>query len=378
MNWGKMLKFAGISTGICLALVAGVIVAYSQMFVAPETVVREPLVLMQHSVVGEFDSDIDEWEADFSEALAFVPEFVEEEWDEWQRKENFYTMMVLVLDDQNNSDVLWIVSFDTENHVMNILDVPRDTKVPHTPRDVKRINAAYSNGRIRDGHDEGVRQAKWEIAWLIGFQPDFYMIVPMQMFARAVDEIFGGVTVHVPMRMEYYSPLQNLHINLSAGTQRLTGQQAVHFARFRQSSDRQTLQIGTVRRGEHIFMLFEALAREAWGRMPGFLTQIPAILDMYERYARTNLGLDNLAYFAEAFLLNDVEFHYQRIPADYITRPRWYDVPILEYTIELVNTYINPFTRDIEVIMPDEMPSLEEFFWDGEEDDEEDEEGEEE
>ena len=362
MNWKKMLKFSGISMGICLALVIGVIVAYSQMVVAPEIPDIQPMFLRQHSVVGDTNNNYDGWEADFSDALAFVPEPFVDNWDEWERKDNFHTMLVLALDSDRNSDVMWVVSFDTENHEMHILDIPRDIRVPIAPRNVQRINAAFGNGRIRGGHEEGVRQAKLEVAWLIGFKVDSYVTVEMSAFSRAIDEIFGGVTVTVPFPMVYYSPLHNppLHINLPAGTQRLNGTQAVHFARFRQSTDHTTIQIGTVRRGEHIFMLFEALAAEAWGRMPGFMTQIPGLLEIYDRYVSTDLGVTNLLYFAEQFLLNDVEIHYHRIPVGYITSPRWYDIAYHDETLELVNATINPFTRDIEIIMPDEMPEIEE------------------
>ena len=360
MNWKKMLKFAGISMGICLALVLGVIVAYSQMFVTPEVTVTQPaFTIRPDSALGHASSS-NEWEADFSDALAFVPEPFVDDWDEWERKENFYTILVLALDETRNSDVMWVVSFDTENHVMNIIDIPRDTRVPIAPRNVQRINAAYANGRLRDGHEEGVRQVKQEVAWLIGFEVDFYVTVEMMAFARAIDDIFGGVTVHVPFPMVYYSPLHNppLHINLPAGTQRLNGTQAVHFARWRQQTDH-TGNIGTVRRGQHIFQLFEALAREAWGRMPGFLLQVPGIIEIYDRYVNTNLGTTNLLYFAEAFLLNDVDINYERIPAGYTTRPRWYDMPYHDETLELVNTMINPFVRDIQIIMPEELPEIE-------------------
>ena len=358
MNWKKMLKFAGISMGICLALVAGGFVAYSQMFQAPEVTVARPSFMMrQDSVIGDTNNYLDGWDADFSEALAFVPEPFVDNWDDWDRKENFYTILVLAIDDHRNSDVMWLVSFDTENHEMHIIDIPRDLRVPVAPRNVQRINAAYSSGRIRDGHDEGIRQAKWEVSWLIGFRVDFYVSVEMSAFARAIDDIFGGVTVTVPFPMVYYSPLQNLHINLPAGTQRLNGTQAVHFARWRQQTDH-TGNIGTARRGEHIFHLFESLAREAWGRMPGFLRQVPAIIDIYDRYVSTNLGTTNMLYFAEQFLLNNVAIHYHRIPTSHIARPRWYDIPYHDETLELINATINPFTRNIEIIMPTEMPDI--------------------
>ena len=363
MNWKKMLKFAGISMGICLALVIGVIVAYSQMVQAPEQVADEPIQLDQGR---NRENNRDGWDIDFTDALGFIPGPIDDTWDDWVRRENFWTLLVLALDEYRNADVMWVVSFCTILYEMHIIDIPRDVRVTAANRNVQRINAAFANGRNRDGHEEGVRQAKREVAWLIGFQVDYYVAVEMRMFARAIDDIFGGVTVTVPHRMEYYSPGQNLHINLAAGTQRLNGTQAVHFARWRQNTDH-TGNIGTEGRMENIFHLFNSLAREAWSRMPGFLAQLPNFINLYNRYVHTDLGASNILFFSEQFLLNDVDIRFHRIPVSFITSPRWYDVPYHDETLELINTTINPFTRDIQIIMPDELPIL---FRDIEEDSE--------
>ena len=356
MNWKKMLKSMGISMGVCLALVVGVMVAYSQMVQEPDVDVDRPPVLRPPDSTNR-DNNQDDWYRDFTGAFVNMPGSINDTWDDWIRRESFFTMLVLALDEYRNADVMWVVSFCTILHEMHIVDIPRDIRVTAADRNVQRINAAFANGRNRDGHEEGVRQAKREVAWLIGFQVDFYVIVEMRMFARAVDEILGGVTVTVPHRMEYYSPGQNLHINLAAGTQRLNGTQAVHFARWRQNTDH-TGNIGTEGRMENIFHLFNALVREAWSGMPGILLQLPNFINMYNRYVHTDLGASYMMFFGEQFLRNDVSIHFHRIPVSFITSPRWYDVPYHDETLEIINNSINPFIRDIRVIMPDELPIL--------------------
>ena len=347
MNWTKIFKSAGITTGVCLTITLVVFLVYSLAIRAPQVQVDRPFFgLNPDSVIGAGSGNSGAWDADFSDILNQVTD--EELFDDvWERRPNFYTFLLFALDNQFNADAIWVVGFSTETHELHIVDFPRDIRVLTADRTIQRLNAAYPIGYVRAGHDEGVRDFRNEIAWVTGFEVDFYMSVTMQAFARAVD-VFGGVTVDIPRRMEYISPEQNLHINLFPGVQRLTGTQAMHFARWRQNTDH-TGNIGTEGRLQHIFMLFEALAREA--RTPATLLRIPDLLATYRSYVRTDLELSNLLYFANEFLRNDVEMHLHRIPVSYITRPRWYDVPYHDETLELINRTINPFTRDIEVIM---------------------------
>ena len=352
LNWMKMLKCMGITMGICSALMLGLYFAYNQIFQAPDVTVERPafggIGFRPDPVVARPPDDSDAWDPDFSYALSLMPEFDEWEWDTWQRKDNFYTFLLFAIDDHRNADVIWIVSFCLENEELHIIDVPRDVRIDIADRNVRRVNAAYPINWTRDGHDEAVRVFREEIAWLIGFEVDFYVSISMRAFAQVVD-ILGGVTVHVPFRMVYYSPQQNLHINLFAGTQRLNGTQAVHFARWRQNTDH-TGNIGTAARGRHIFQLMEAITREA--RSPATLARLPDLLATYNRYVNTDLDFTNLLYFANQFLRNNIQLQYHRIPVTYVTRPRWYDVPVHDETLALINATINPFTRDIEIIMP--------------------------
>jgi len=62
----------------------------------------------------------------------------------------------------------------------------------------------------------------------------YYAEIDTKGAARVIDAM-GGVTMHVPFDMNYTDVNQDLYINLKAGTQRLSGEQAIHFARYRSS-----------------------------------------------------------------------------------------------------------------------------------------------
>lgn len=354
VNWKKIGIIAGTTATACLLLVAGVVFAYSRLVQAPEVTVDRPgAPSLERGDDGLTDEERRRQALDDDFADLFG-EWLQGEEPEggWIRKDSFFTFVLFALDDHRNADVMWVVSFCTDTHEMHIIEMPRDIRVTVADRNVQRLNAAYSAGRIRDGHDEGVRQIKREIAWVIGFEVDFYVSISMNAFAEVVD-LLGGVTVHVPFRMEYYSPAQNLHINLHAGEQRLNGRQAVHFARWRQNTDHSG-NIGTARRGQHIFQLVEAMAREARSSPLATAAQLPSIVATYNRYVQTDLEVSNILFFAEQFLRNDVDMQFHRIPTTGISTPRWYDIPIMEETLALVNATVNPFTSDILEIMQED------------------------
>ena len=72
---------------------------------------------------------------------------------------------------------------------------------------------------------EGIRD-------LLGFDVDVYAAVDLEAFVELINAI-GGVDYDVPVDMHYTDPAQGLVIDLDAGPQHLTGEQAVGVMRFR-------------------------------------------------------------------------------------------------------------------------------------------------
>lgn len=270
----------------------------------------------------------------------------------FERRPLFYTVLIYGLDDGNNVDALFVAAFDGEAGQAYIVSIPRDTRVEST-RGVGRskLVASYSAGRSGGrGHEGGIYQLKAEVATLIGFVPDFYMSVNYRAFTRIVDTL-GGVSVFVPFHMMYNDPYQNLHINIPAGQQRLNGQQALNFARFRQA-DEGFRGITDFQRASNQQILITSILNELLST-PRNITRIPELVRIYQEHVTTNMSTLEMAWFVEqtpAMLGREVLTSHQ-LPMARTERQGWYEIPDPEGILEVVNSTINPFTTDITLEM---------------------------
>jgi LCP family protein required for cell wall assembly len=263
----------------------------------------------------------------------------------WTRKENFFTLLLFGYDEGLNTDTLMVTAFDVDNRQAYIVSIPRDTRV-NVQRNIQRINSAYPVGRQGGrGHDGGVEQLRREVQTLIGFVPDFYVSVEESAFVRIVDAV-GGVQINVPFHMYYSDPLQDLFINIPAGMQRLDGQNALHFVRYRYGNDR-TQTISDYRRTQHQQQLIRAMLDELLS--PRTVFRIPELIRTYRDHVRTDLSLTEMLWFAEQFILGDVVLHTHRYPTTSQRLTHWYEIPDGAEVLELINNTINPFTRDLTV-----------------------------
>lgn len=124
-------------------------------------------------------------------------------------------------DETSRSDTLMVAFVDLYEKEIRLLSMPRDTYVtiPGTGEQTK-LNHAYAYG--------GVELTKQTLLENFGIDCEYYMDVDFQGFIDIVDTL-GGVTVNVPKDMYY--PAEG--IDLEAGIQKLDGDKALQFCRFR-------------------------------------------------------------------------------------------------------------------------------------------------
>jgi len=263
------------------------------------------------------------------------------------RRPDFFTFLIFGYDDGLNTDTIMVAAYDAAERKAYIISIPRDTQVD-VQRNVRRINSAYPVGRRHGGgHAGGVDQLKREVQTLIGFRPDFYVSVDEDVFVVLVDAV-GGVYIDVPFRMFYRDPFQNLHIDLQPGLQRLDGENALHFVRFRYHDGRRSA-ISTYQRNEHQHQFVAAMMDEL--RTPMTIVRIPQLIRAYTDHISTDLPLRNLLWFGEQFVLGDVELITYNYPVTGRRTVRWYDFPNGEEALEIINRTINPFIHDITIDM---------------------------
>ncbi len=123
-----------------------------------------------------------------------------------------------------NSDSMMLVSVDHDDKAVDIMSIPRDTKISTYGYDTK-INAAHAIG----GEEESLEV----VEELLGISIPYYVSFDPSVFREVIDAI-GGVYFDVPERMLYSDPFQDLYIDLYPGYQFLDGDKAEQLVRYRQ------------------------------------------------------------------------------------------------------------------------------------------------
>ncbi|MCL2047581.1 MAG: LCP family protein [Defluviitaleaceae bacterium] len=264
------------------------------------------------------------------------------------RKELFYTFLLFGIDNSNNADVIIVGAVDIPSHDVFLVSVPRDTLVD-VPRRLRKPVGAYSAGRVGGGgHEGGVEQMYSDVQSLFGFRPDFYISVQTQAFVRIVDAV-GGVKVNVPFPMRYDDPFDNLHINIPAGEQTLSGEKALHFARYRQANEgyRAVTDYERIKNQQQILRsIFDELLT------PQTITRVPELINIYADHVRTNMELAEMLWFAGQLSdLREGTFSAYTIPTGETIRAGWYEVVDAEALLELINSTVNPFEQEITMDM---------------------------
>ena len=141
------------------------------------------------------------------------------------------------------SDVMMLVMVDADKNVSHVISIPRDTYNPtvgHNGLGAKKQNAVY--GFKEGGGPEGLVDS---IENLVGVKIDHYVEIKYEGVKSVVD-LLGGIPVDVPFDMVYDDPYATppLHIDIKAGQQVLSGNDAMGFLRFRKSND------GKIREGD--------------------------------------------------------------------------------------------------------------------------------
>ena len=151
-----------------------------------------------------------------------------------RKSKDFYTVLILGRDTGGggNTDTMLLASYDVTNQKATVMSIPRDTMV-NVPWDIKRINSVYN---YYGGGEKGIQALYKEIAQLVGFEPDYQVIVEWDAVGEIV-KAMGGVYYDVPRNMNYDDPYQDLHIHQTKGYRLLSGSDVMQVLRYRHDTD---------------------------------------------------------------------------------------------------------------------------------------------
>ncbi|MDR1665308.1 MAG: LCP family protein [Clostridiales bacterium] len=271
------------------------------------------------------------------------------------RKNDFYTFLIFGLDEGNNTDSIMVAAYDDANKKAYVIGLPRDLKV-NVKRRVKKINAAYPAGTLNGGgRIGGAEQLKREIKTIIGFTPDYFICVNLEAFERVIDAV-GGVEVNVPYEMNYTDTAQDLTIQFDEGIRTLNGKEALAFARHRRNNEKRggewvtTKSYTDYERIENQQAVIRALISKLL--TPASILKLDEFIDIFNENVYTDIALNNMGWFA--YKLNDIRsadeaLETYTIPTTGTTgAPDWYELPDETAIVELINSTINPYVKNIE------------------------------
>lgn len=300
---------------ILLVLVAATLfVGYHKLFQAPEQKTSEA------DSLAEVEDDLSDPE---TEALR----------SHLERKPDFYTILVSGVDDNaGGSDTNILVAVDAANDYIYGVSIPRDTKAV-VKGDNHKINYAYNAG--------GIDLLAETISDQLGIPVDYTVSVDLQGFVALVDAI-GGVTFDVPINMNYEDPYQDLYIHFSAGTQHLTGAEALKVVRFRHNSDGTGYGSEDIGRMETQQNFLKAVAGQVL--KVENLGKVDQFVKIFETYVETDLTVGNLAWLGkEAIGMGSDAISFSTLPGEWHSPYIYLDQ---EAVLALVNEYLNPYVED--------------------------------
>ena len=330
-----------IALAVVLAVALIGVLAWRSLFVRPELPAeKEP------QEEEETQEPQEEEEVDWGEGIRPVS-------GGERKSEDFYTVLILGRDTGGggNTDTMLLASYDVTNQKATVMSIPRDTMV-NVPWDIKKINSVYS---YYGGGERGIQALYKEISQLVGFEPDFQVVVEWEAVGKIVDAM-DGVWFDVPRDMDYDDPLQDLSIHLDKGYQLLNGEQAMGVVRFRRGANGYAEgDVGRIKTQQAFLkaMIEQLLKIEN-------ITRINQFAEVFQESVETDLTLQNILWFAKAAFTGglkaeDVEF--VTMPGNYNAyayssstsrmNDRYsnqsYVTPYPNELLELVNTKLSPY-----------------------------------
>ena len=271
-----------------------------------------------------------------------------------RKSQDYYTVLILGRDTGGggNTDTMLLASYDVTNQKATVMSIPRDTMV-NVSWDIKKINSVYN---WYGGGDRGIQYLYKEIAQLVGFEPDYQVIVEWEAVGQIVDAM-GGVWFDVPRDMYYSDPLQNLYINQKAGYRLLTGDDAMQVLRFRDGANGyKDGDLGRIKTQQAFLtaMVEQLLKIEN-------IAKINAFAEVFRENVETDLTLQNILWFAKAAFTGGLKPE----NVEFVTMPNTpayayssttsklngryseqsYVTPNTGQLLELVNTKLSPYAE---------------------------------
>ncbi len=217
-----------------------------------------------------------------------------------------------------HADVIMLLSYEPRTKFLDILSIPRDSKVPRTDskhwRPYQKANEVYARAynKTKNPHDSCIA-VKDSISKFLDMTIQFYLQVDYNSFCDVIDAM-GGVEMNIEKRMDYDDNWGKLHIHFKPGLQKLNGKKSLEYIRFR---DKALGDVGRIVR-QHKFLkilsnqmrnvrllmklpdIYSAIVRNTWTNM--WLKDVISLMIELRDVTRRDLRIQNLPGIAKCLI----------------------------------------------------------------------------
>lgn len=249
------------------------------------------------------------------------------------RKSNTATILVCGTDeDGTRTDTMMLLYLSGSENKAGLLSLPRDSYTISSTGSVMKLNAIYGRGGCGE---EGMEALMDQVAEIIGYRPDGYILLDFTLVAQIVDTM-GGVYMDVPMDMEVAS------VALEKGYQHLSGKQLMTLLRFRKGYA--TADLGRVEMQRSVIKA----CMEQW-LTPSHISSATKALSLLESSSCSSLRGEHYIWLAKTLLPSMKNLESDTLPgyADYRNNASYYILNKTEIA-ELINESYNPYKEAID------------------------------
>lgn len=195
-------------------------------------------------------------------------------------EDQLFFLLIGVDEDEDGSstntrtDTMMLTKVDFNDGTIDMLSIPRDTKVQFDGG-THKINAANVYG--------GPLKSLKEVGRLLDVKVDYFVMVDFSGFEKFVDAI-GGIEVDSPAEIN----LPTVGVHIPEGVSHLDGKHALHFARLRSY-----MGWGDLERIENQQSIVKIILDQTL--KPSNITKIPEFFKIYRSDVRTNIPFSTAA-----------------------------------------------------------------------------------
>lgn len=221
------------------------------------------------------------------------------------------------------TDAIMLAQYDVQKNEVNMLSIPRDTKM-YIGNRYQKINAAHAFEK--DGKIGGAEATVEAVSRITGVPIHYYVDFSFDAVAHVINEL-GPITFTIPdlygdgVGMVYDDPVQSLHINLPPGTYELDGQKAVWLMRYRHGNPDSNGHFkgyvnGDADRVEMQHEFLKALVDQKVNA--SLILKLPAIFKEVSGEIKTNLTAGDVVKYAKYLTgFTSANIHAYSLPGEY-------------------------------------------------------------